>query len=127
MSPRPPRRIRGPLPPHDLHILLSVLETPRHGYAIIQDIAERTRDEVRLGTSTVYAALKRLLQSGVIAETERPRGEPSQDERRRYYRATALGQQIAREAARDIERLHDLVREARLLGTHATSARRGHS
>jgi DNA-binding PadR family transcriptional regulator len=101
---------------HDFLILLAVLDRGRHGYAIIQTVAERTGGDVALGTSTVYAALKRLSTGGLIAETDRPADEPSGDERRRYYRATARGRAVAREQAARIRQLHDLARSARLLG-----------
>ena len=115
MTPLREPRAYLPLPAHDLHILLAVFDEAKHGYAIIQAIAERTGGETRLGTSTVYAALKRMVAAGIIAETERPRNDPSTDERRRYYRATTFGHEVARAAARDIARLHELVRTARLI------------
>lgn len=100
---------------NDLYILLALLDQPRHGYAIIQDVAQRTGGDTQLGTSTVYAALKRMRAAGLIAETNRPAGVRSEDERRRYYRATTAGREVARATAADIKRLHDLVRDARLL------------
>jgi len=112
-------RAQLPLPAHDLHILLALLDGARHGYAIIQEIADRTDGEVQLGTSTVYAALKRLLAAGTIAEVDRPADESSDDSRRRYYRATPFGEDVARAAARDVDRLHALVRRARLLERQA--------
>ena len=113
MTQRDPRA-HLPLPPHDFHILLSTLEDARHGYAIIQDIATRTDGETRLGTSTLYAALKRLGRDGLIGEAGRPADEVSGDERRRYFRATALGRAVASEEARRLARLHALAVEARL-------------
>jgi DNA-binding PadR family transcriptional regulator len=113
-----------PLPPHDLYILLALLDQAMHGYGIIQDVARRTDGETALGTSTVYAALKRLLAAGVIVETGRPAGERSGDKRRRYYRATPFGHTVAREAASDLARLHGLVREAKLLGRAAPASGR---
>jgi len=113
-----------PLPAHDFHILLSLFESPRHGYAIIQDIEARTGGETRLGTSTLYAALKRLGRDDLIEEVARPATEPSGDERRRYFRATALGRAVARAEARRIERLHALATDARLVGEPAPSRSR---
>ena len=103
-----------PLPAHDFHILLSIFEAPRHGYAIIQDIASRTKGETRLGTSTLYAALKRLSKAGLIADVARPTDDPSGDERRQYFLATTPGCEVARAEARRIERLHQLASAARL-------------
>jgi DNA-binding PadR family transcriptional regulator len=112
-----------PLPAHVFQILLSLKDRPLHGYALIQDIAERTDGEMLLGTSTLYAALKRLLASAVLEETNPPPRSESDDERRRYYRATTFGRAVLREEARRIERLHEMVTRARLAG--ASSRARG--
>ena len=104
-----------PLPAHVFQILLSLLDHDLHGYALIQDIARRTGGEMALGTSTLYAAIKRMVKAGLLAETDRPADADSDDERRRYYRATAFGQAVAREEARRIRRLHDMIADARAL------------
>ena len=76
------------------HILLSLVDDDLHGYAIIQDVEARTDGEVRLTASTLYAAMKRLLESGWIEErSTRPAGA-ADDPRRRYYRLTAEGKKI---------------------------------
>ena len=102
-----------PLPPASFHILVSVADVDRHGYAILQDIADRTGGRVRLGAGTLYRTIQRLLEDGLILETaERP--EPDEDdERRRYYRITAFGRTVVRAEA---ERLADLVKLARASG-----------
>ncbi len=123
----PSARAFLPLPAHDLPILLSLLDQSRHGYAILQEVARLGGDGATPGTSTLYAALKRMLRSGLIAETARPAGVDSGDERRRYYRATPLGHAVAREAAREVERLHALVRRARLLDARTPAGGRGRS
>ena len=124
---RPDPRSFLPLPAYDLHILLAVLDQPRHGYAILDEIAARTEGRTKLGTSTVYAALKRMHGDGLIAETPRPAGTDSRDARRRYYRATPLGQAVAREAARDVEGLRRMLADARLTGSRVPSFSRGRS
>ena len=102
-----------PLPPASFHILVSVADVDRHGYAIIQDIAERTGGRVRLGAGTLYRTIQRLLEDGLILETEE-RPEPDEDdERRRYYRITSFGRTVVRAEA---ERLADLVKLARASG-----------
>ncbi|HKO16662.1 MAG TPA: PadR family transcriptional regulator, partial [Gemmatimonadaceae bacterium] len=84
----------APLSTQVFQILLSLVDDDLHGYAIIQDVAERSDGEVRLTASTLYAAMKRLLESGWIEErTTRPRGAPD-DPRRRYYRLTTLGREV---------------------------------
>lgn len=81
----------------------------RHGYGIIQDVATRTGGRVRLSPGTLYRSIQRMLEQDLVTEVhERPAPEHD-DERRRYYRLTALGTAVARAEAR---RLADLVRLA---------------
>jgi DNA-binding PadR family transcriptional regulator len=102
-----------PLPPAAFHILMAVADEDRHGYAIIQEVARRTAGEVRLSAGTLYRSIQRMLEQGLIEETsERPVPEED-DERRRYYRLTDFGSEVARAEAR---RLADLVRLARASG-----------
>jgi DNA-binding PadR family transcriptional regulator len=102
-----------PLPPATFHILMALAEEDRHGYAILQDVAARTRGEVKLGAGTLYRSIQRMLEQGLILETrERPAPELD-DERRRYYRITPFGASVARAEAR---RLTDLVKLARASG-----------
>jgi DNA-binding PadR family transcriptional regulator len=102
-----------PLPPATFHILLAVAGEDRHGYAIIQDVAMRTEGELKLSAGTLYRSVQRMLEQGLILETrERPAPEDD-DERRRYYRITALGTAVAKAEAR---RLVQLVRMARAKG-----------
>jgi DNA-binding PadR family transcriptional regulator len=108
-------RIATPLSTQVFQILLSLVDDDLHGYAIIQDIAARTDGEVRLTASTLYAAMKRLLESGWIEQrTTRPAGA-SDDPRRRYYRLTKLGREVARAEARRLEQLAAMARAKRLL------------
>jgi len=96
-----------PLSPQQFHILLALVDEPRHGYGIILDVAGRTDGGMKLGTGTLYTALARLVALELVADTGR------EDERRRYYRLTALGRSVlAAEAAR----LEALVRFARAKG-----------
>lgn len=104
-----------PLQAHVFHILLSLIERERHGYSIIQDIARRTDGEMMLGTSTLYAAIKRMVGAGLLAEVPKPPDAESDDERRRYYRATELGCVVAREEAQRIRKLGQLVAQIPML------------
>src|SRR6266403_5601417 len=102
-----------PLPPATFHILMAVADEDRHGYAIIQDVAARTDGELKLSAGTLYRSIQRMLEQGLILETrDRPAPEED-DERRRYYRITALGTAVAKAEAR---RLTQLVRMARAKG-----------
>lgn len=102
-----------PLPAATLHILMALAEGEKHGYAVIQDVEERTRGALRLSAGTVYRSIQRMLEQGLIVETsERPAPELD-DERRRYYAITAFGEAVARAEA---GRLAELVRLARARG-----------
>jgi DNA-binding PadR family transcriptional regulator len=108
-----------PLPPATFHILLSLAEEDRHGYAIIQNVAARTNGELKLSAGTLYRSIQRMLEQGLIVEPrERPAPEED-DERRRYYRITPYGSAVARAEAR---RLTQLVRLARESGFAAEKA-----
>ena len=115
----------APLTTPVFQILLSLVDEDLHGYAIIQDIAARTDGEVRLTASTLYAAVRRLVDTGWIAErTQRPRGADD-DPRRRYYGITSTGRLAARAEAQRLERLAAMARAKRLLPGLRTSASKG--
>jgi DNA-binding PadR family transcriptional regulator len=100
-----------PLKAHWFHILLSLASGEQHGYAIMQEVLNRTTGKVRLWPATLYGSIKRLIESGLIEERkERPAPELD-DARRRYYRLTPLGRQVL-EA--ECERLQELVRTIRV-------------
>ncbi len=108
-----------PLPSAVFHILMALAGGERHGYAIIQDIAARTENQLRLGAATLYRSLQRMLEQGLIAESgDRPAPELD-DQRRRYYRITRFGESVARA---EVRRLTDLVRLARGSGFAAEKA-----
>lgn len=101
-----------PLPPATFHILMAVSSEDRHGYAIIQDVAARTGGELKLSAGTLYRSIQRMLEQGLIVETrERPQPDLD-DERRRYYRITAFGREVARAEARRLMQLVKLARES---------------
>ncbi|MGE0362307.1 MAG: PadR family transcriptional regulator [Vicinamibacterales bacterium] len=94
-------------------ILLSLCDQDLHGYAIIQDVDRRTDGEVRLTASTLYAAVKRLLDAGLVDEIEW-RGRSGDDPRRRYYRLRPAGLAVARAEAARLERALEMARRKRL-------------
>jgi DNA-binding PadR family transcriptional regulator len=102
-----------PLPPATFYILLALAQNDRHGYAIMQDVAERSGGELSLSAGTLYRSIQRMLEQALIKETrDRPAPELD-DERRRYYRITSFGRAVARAEAR---RMSELVRMARAQG-----------
>jgi len=102
-----------PLPPATFHILMAVAAEDRHGYAIIQDIEQRTDGALRLSAGTLYRSIQRMLEQGLLVETNHRPAPELDDERRRYYRITPFGTKVARAEA---NRLHELVRMARASG-----------
>jgi len=116
MAPRPsePRDLL-PLTPAAFHILLSLVEGERHGYAIMREVEERTAGEVRLGPGTLYGAIKRLLEQGVVEELEMRPAPEAAEERRRYYRLTGYGRQVVAAEAERLERLVRLARAKKLI------------
>ena len=102
-----------PLPPAAFHILLTLAEEDRHGYAVMQEVARRTGGELRLGPATLYRSIQRMLEQGLVEEVRERPPAPLDDERRRYYRIPAFGRQVARAEA---ARLGDLLRLARAAG-----------
>jgi DNA-binding PadR family transcriptional regulator len=102
-----------PLQATSFHILLSLADEDRHGYAIIQDIARRTNGEIKLSAGTLYRSIQRLQEQGLIVENRTRPAPEEDDERRRYYRITPLGKTAAQA---EVRRLHDLVKMARSCG-----------
>jgi DNA-binding PadR family transcriptional regulator len=107
-------RPSSPISTQVFQILLSLVDDDLHGYAIIQDVAARTEGEVRLTASTLYAAIKRLLETGWIEECRR-RPSVDDDARRRYYHLTLQGRQAARAEALRLDRLAAMARAKRLI------------
>jgi DNA-binding PadR family transcriptional regulator len=102
-----------PLPAAAFHILMAVADEDRHGYAIIQDVAARTAGELKLSAGTLYRSIQRMLEQGLLVETQERPAPEMDDERRRYYRITPFGAATARAEA---TRLNHLVRLARARG-----------
>ena len=98
-----------PLPTATLHILVALMAGEKHGYAIMGDVEALSDGSVRMGPGTLYGSIKRLLSDGFIEETaERP--DPDlDDQRRRYYRLTGLGERVAQA---ELRRLDALIRRA---------------
>jgi DNA-binding PadR family transcriptional regulator len=99
-----------PLTPPVFHILLALAEEERHGYGIMQDVAGQTNNALQLGPGTLYGCLKRMLAAGMVEESDVRPDPELDDERRRYYRMTELGQRVLRAEA---QRLADAVTAAK--------------
>lgn len=91
------------------HMLLSLLEGERHGYALKREIVERTEGRVNLGSGALYGTINKLLEQGLIEESDERPDAHLDDERRRYYRITRLGRRVAHAEA---ARLRELIQFA---------------
>lgn len=98
-----------PLPQAQFHVLVALTHGERHGYAIMQAVEESSQGIVRMGPATLYGTLKRLVDQGLAEELARRPAEDD-DQRRRYYRLTGLGQRVC---AAEADRLAGLVLIAR--------------
>ena len=83
-----------PLTPAIAHILLALADQDRHGYAIMQEVERLTDGAARMGPGTLYGTIKRMIASGLLEEADERPDPELDDERRRYYRATALGRAV---------------------------------
>jgi DNA-binding PadR family transcriptional regulator len=99
-----------PLTPVAFEILLALADGEQHGYSVMREVARRTAGAVSLHPGTLYRALARLLESGLIEELEQRPDPHHDDERRRYYQLTALGVAVAKAEA---ERLAGQLAAAR--------------
>jgi DNA-binding PadR family transcriptional regulator len=104
-----------PLTPATFHILLAVSDEERHGYAIMQEVAEATDCQIRLGPGTLYGAIKKLLADGLIEEADERPDPALDDSRRRYYRLTKHGARVASAEAQRLAQLVKLARRKKLL------------
>ena len=104
----------APLTPAMFHVLLALAGDDLHGYAILKEVEFRTDGEVKLSTGTLYGIIKRLLNDGLIVE-RRERPSAHDDERRRYYRLTPQGREVAVGEAERLEKVVALARSRHLL------------
>ena len=113
-----------PLTPLSMAILLALAGGDRHGYALMKEIERQTDGTLKPGTGSLYAALQRLMDDGLIEESpELPTAD--HDQRRRYYRITGAGRDVALAEARRMMRVLDVAREKRLAPDLAPAEERG--
>jgi DNA-binding PadR family transcriptional regulator len=99
-----------PLSPATYRILLALAARDRHGWGILKAVERQTGGPARLGPGTLYAAIRRLEDAGLIAESDWRPDPDLDDERRRYYRLTSLGRSVL---VAETDRLQETVRMAR--------------
>ncbi len=97
-----------PLRPLDLHVLVALSERDRHGYGIVQTVAERSDNKIRLAPGNLYPVLRRLVEAGLIRDDGERLAHDLQHKQRRYYAITELGSRVA---AAEALRLKNLLQE----------------
>ncbi|MCY3784691.1 MAG: PadR family transcriptional regulator [Chloroflexi bacterium] len=105
-----------PLPVAQLHILLALVTGDKHGYAIMREVEALTDGAVTMGPGTLYGAVKKMLKSELVEESDERPDPELDDQRRRYYRITAFGKRVL---DAEINRMEQLAHAARLIQTTA--------
>lgn len=104
-----------PLTPAMFEILVALADGERHGYAIMQEVELRTEGKTRIGPGTLYRSIQRLMEDGLITESDERPALETDDERRRYYRITDLGYRVAVAEARRLSELVSMAQAKKLL------------
>jgi DNA-binding PadR family transcriptional regulator len=104
-----------PLTPAVFHILLALADGEKHGYSIMKEVETQTDGRIKMGPGTLYGSIKRMLSAGLIEEAdERP--DPSlDDERRRYYRLSNVGQKTLSAESQRLEQAVKVARQKNIL------------
>ncbi len=100
----------SPLTPAVLHILMALSIRERHGYGIMKQVEQDTKGKVNMGPGTLYGSLNRMLAAGLVSKSDKKRDPELDEERRVYYKITALGQKAL---AAELERYREVVAVAR--------------
>jgi DNA-binding PadR family transcriptional regulator len=114
MNPNVEKRL--PLTPLSFQILVSLADGPRHGYGIIKEIEETTGETLKSSTGTLYLAIDRLREEGLIEES------PGAGARRRNYRLTSLGRDVAAAETERLATLLGVARGKKLVGSRQLAA-----
>jgi DNA-binding PadR family transcriptional regulator len=104
-----------PLRPSVFHILLALSDGDLHGYGIMQEVAEHTAGQIKLGPGTLYGNIKRLLSDRLIIEVDERPDPEFDDERRRYYRLTDFGQRVLKAEVQRISKMVSVAQRKRLI------------
>ena len=104
-----------PLTPAMFHVLLALAGDDLHGYAILKEVELRTGGKVKLSTGTLYGIIKRLLADGLIVERRARPTDANDDGRRRYYRLTPQGREVAAAEAERMDEVLSIARARNLL------------
>lgn len=109
-----------PLTATVFHILLALADGEKHGYSIMQEVIRMTDGAIQMGPGTLYGAIKRMIEAGMIEEADERPDPAMDDERRRYYRLTVFGERITRAEIDRLTALLNVARSKRLTGEAAS-------
>jgi DNA-binding PadR family transcriptional regulator len=109
----PSKKVNTPLTPAVLHILLALSTQERHGYGIMKQVESDSQGKVKMGPGTLYGSLGRMIEAGLIRESDKKVDPKIDDERRIYYKITALGRKAL---AAELDRYCQVVAVARQIG-----------
>jgi len=104
------KKTNTPLTPAVLHILLALSTRERHGYGIMKQVEADSQGKVNMGPGTLYGSLGRMLEAGLIRESDKKIDPEMDDERRVYYRITGVGQKAL---AAELQRYREVVAVAK--------------
>lgn len=103
-----------PLPASAMHIVVALAQGEKHGYAIMREVEELSAGAVRMGPGTLYGSIKRMIDQGLLEETDERPDPALDDERRRYYRLTDLGRRVGAAEHTRLSRLLTAAQARRL-------------
>jgi DNA-binding PadR family transcriptional regulator len=104
-----------PLTPAVFHILMALADGEKHGYSIMKEVEEQTGGKIKMGPGTLYGSIKRMLIAGLIVETDERPDPALDDQRRRYYRLSGLGQEALGTECRRLEQAVKIARRKQVL------------
>jgi DNA-binding PadR family transcriptional regulator len=104
-----------PLTPIAMHILLALVDQPRHGLGIAEHVEDFTGGRIALGPGNLYGTIKKLLETGLVDDAAASRSRESADPRRRYYQITPLGRRALEIETRELENVLGVARMKRVL------------
>lgn len=113
----------APLTPAVLHILLALSTQERHGYGMMKQVESDSQGKVKMGPGTLYGSLGRMIEAGLVRESDKKVDPNMDDERRVYYKITGLGQKAL---AAELKRYRDVVAVAKKLRLSPQAMSYGH-
>lgn len=107
-----------PLTPAVFYILMALADGEKHGYSIMKDVETQTDGKLKMGPGTLYGSIKRMLAAGFIEEADERPDPALDDERRRYYRLSSMGQKVLNAESQRLEQAVKIARQKQVLACH---------